>query len=183
MSAASRERFRVVAESEFFHSSDLDWPGTPAAAPRTARWARGVAGAALVATASALSGAIAMSVSPAARHPRGRAAVRGSTRPAAASSPAGAGGHFESAELRGRGLRASYLSSAPTRQRARPGRRLRPLVSAPEQVAHVTRRGRTPPTEGLRAAAGSYRVARRAFVAAYVAPPSRARPAEFGFER
>jgi hypothetical protein len=183
LSAASRERFRVVAESEFFQDSALDWPGTPARAPREARWARRVSGAALVATAGALSGAIAVSMSPAARHARGRPAARGATRSLASSRPAAARSRPATVQLRARLARASHLEPARVGRSDRPGGRLRRVASAREQIADTARRTLAPATGGAQPVPGAVHAAHPAFAGIYIAPRPRARPAEFGFER
>jgi hypothetical protein len=203
MAALSRERFRVVAESEFFAGASLDWSGTCARAPRESRWARRVAGAAMVATVSALGGAIAISMSPAMRHSRGRPAVPiathsilsdEATHAAPTTRPVIARSLLASVALHARALRAKRVQP-PTGlgQREPVGRRLRPSAPARAQNLHsvrslrsvrvqAVRRAPRPQANGVQQAPAPHEVVRPALSVSYVAPAPRARPAEFGFE-
>ncbi len=182
MGAASRERFRVVAENEFFQGTDLDWLGTSARPPREGRWARRVAGAAIVATVSALGGAVVVSMSPAARQSRGRDAVRGATHSGLPANPVVAQRLPASIERRAPALRAARREHGRVGVKGRPERRLGRLRSARAQVADTARRKNRAATDGVQPLAASRHVVRPAFGATYIAPRPSTRRAEFGFE-
>jgi hypothetical protein len=163
-----------------------------------------VAGAAMVATVSALGGAIAIGMSPAVRHSRGRPAVRvanysilsdEATRAAPAARPAIARSLLASVALHARALRATRARPPRSLSQREPvGRRLRPSAPARARNLHsvgslrsvrvqAVRRAPRPQANGAQQAPAPHEVVRQALSVSYVAPAPRARPAEFGFER
>lgn len=184
MNSASPERFRVVTENEFFEGACLAWSGMPARAPHESRWTRRVAGAALLAGAvSAVGGAVAVSMSPPARHSRGRDAARAAAQSRQPMSPVVARSLLASVEVRARTLRAARRELGRAGSGGRPEGRRTGFVSPRRREVQVARRTALPSTGGVQRAVSARNIARPALAATSGATQSHTRQPEFGFER
>jgi hypothetical protein len=183
MGAPSRERFRIVAEDEFLAGTCLEWEGMPAVARRDSRWARRVAGTAMVAAVSAVGGAIALSMSTPAAHLRGQTAGRTATHPLRPTSRVVARSLLASVELRAQAFRSPRREVAEGDRIERPQWRRRRLAPRPRRAVHAARLRRLAAPGAVANAGAATKTARPSLAPGDTYRPARARQPEFGFER
>lgn len=178
MGAASRERFRVIAEDEFFAEGRPDWSSAPARAPRGHRWTRRVAGAAMAAAVSAVGGAIAVNMAPPAKHLRQRDAPRGGAHLARQAPEVVAQRLLARTELGSR----SHRQPRRPRSKGRINKRRQGFVSRRGRIVEHARPSVLLSTGDVRRVAAARAIARPTLAANSSARPSVTRRPEFGFE-